>query len=44
MQSRKPVSLCRRDVFKGASFPDHRKESGFVESFCMSDGQVKVNF
>jgi hypothetical protein len=29
---------------KGASFPDHREGSGFIVSFCMTDGQVKVIF
>jgi VWFA-related protein len=34
--------LCREDDFKGASFPENREESGFIVSFCMGDGQVKV--
>ena len=44
MQRRRPVSLCREDDFKGASFPDHREESGFIVSFCMTDGQGQGNF
>jgi hypothetical protein len=38
------VSSCREDDFKGASFPDHREEKGFIVSFCMTDGEVKVIF
>ena len=38
------MSLCGEDDFNGASFPDHREESGFIVSFCMSVGQVKVIF
>ena len=34
--------MCREDDFKGASFPENREESGFIVSFCMGDGQVKV--
>ena len=38
------MSLCREDVFKGSSFPDHREGSGFIVSFCMTDGEVKAIF
>jgi hypothetical protein len=44
MQKRRPGNSCREDDFKGASFPDHREESGFSVSFCMTDGEVKVIF
>jgi VWFA-related protein len=44
MQKIRPVSLCREDDFKGSSFPDHREESGFIVSFCMTDHRVKIIF
>jgi VWFA-related protein len=44
MQSRRAVSVCREDDFKGTSFPDRFEEGGFIVSFCMTDGQVKVIF